>query len=215
MDLPESLFEKFVIQPRGRRIVLSVSLVLITAPFVAAYLEDRPSLSFRQGIWRGFLLPPIVMLYILIVAPIRARIGTSVVESFRSLTLIDNDGFNSVVRESSYIKPSRELVAFTAGALLGLASVIANSDQSISWLIVILGFSTCLIDGLLAWTIYVSIANTRLNTALLRLPIHVDPFDITPFEPIGRQSLLLALVFSVLIPVGATLARLALEVLFK
>ena len=49
--------------------------------------------------------------------------------------------------------------------------------------------------GLLAWTIYATLASTRLTNALLSQPLQIDPFDLSPFEPIGRQSLLNALVF--------------------
>ena len=49
--------------------------------------------------------------------------------------------------------------------------------------------------GLLGWLGFTSIANTRLVNHLLRLPLRVDPLDITPFEAIGRQSLVLALAF--------------------
>jgi hypothetical protein len=49
--------------------------------------------------------------------------------------------------------------------------------------------------GLLGWTIYVLMASTRLTAALHRPPLCIDIFDTSPFEPIGRQSLLSALVF--------------------
>jgi hypothetical protein len=49
--------------------------------------------------------------------------------------------------------------------------------------------------GLLAWTIYASISSTRLNRVLHSQPLHFDILDPTTFEAVGRQSLLLALVF--------------------
>ena len=49
--------------------------------------------------------------------------------------------------------------------------------------------------GLLAWTVYVALASSRVTGALLRQPLLIDPLDISPFEAVGRQSLLLALVF--------------------
>jgi hypothetical protein len=49
--------------------------------------------------------------------------------------------------------------------------------------------------GLLAWVIYGYFAETRFLNVLLRQPLRVDPLDTTPFEPIGRRSLLLALAF--------------------
>ena len=49
--------------------------------------------------------------------------------------------------------------------------------------------------ALLAWVIMGAIVGTRLLSALHRQPLHFDLFDIEPFEPIGRQSLTLAMVF--------------------
>jgi hypothetical protein len=49
--------------------------------------------------------------------------------------------------------------------------------------------------GLLAWTIFVSIVSNRLNRVLHSQPLHFDILDPTTFEAVGRQSLLLALVF--------------------
>jgi hypothetical protein len=49
--------------------------------------------------------------------------------------------------------------------------------------------------GLLAWVIYITVARTQVTAALLRQPLAVDPNDITAFMAIGRQALLVALVF--------------------
>ncbi len=48
--------------------------------------------------------------------------------------------------------------------------------------------------GTLGVVIYASLAGTRVTSAPLRLPLRIDPLDVTPLEAIGRQSLLLALV---------------------
>ena len=49
--------------------------------------------------------------------------------------------------------------------------------------------------GLLGWLGFTTIANTRVISHLLRLPLRVDPLDIKPFEAIGRQSLVIAFAF--------------------
>ncbi|NIV35963.1 MAG: hypothetical protein GWN58_42885, partial [Anaerolineae bacterium] len=40
-----------------------------------------------------------------------------------------------------------------------------------------------------------ALVGTRLNAALHRQPLRVDIFDTKPFWPVGRQSLIIALVF--------------------
>jgi hypothetical protein len=47
--------------------------------------------------------------------------------------------------------------------------------------------------GMIVWTLYVQFAMTRLANLLPRQPLTVNILDIHPFEPIGRQSLWLAL----------------------
>jgi hypothetical protein len=49
--------------------------------------------------------------------------------------------------------------------------------------------------GVIIWAIYVSFTVTRLTNTLLRQPIRVEIFDLGPFQPIGRQSLWLSLMF--------------------
>lgn len=68
-------------------------------------------------------------------------------------------------------------------------------DQSVSWLSIYWFLSTIIMYGLLAWVSLGAIVSTRLNNAFHRQPLRVDILDLTPFEAIGRQSLLLALVF--------------------
>jgi hypothetical protein len=47
--------------------------------------------------------------------------------------------------------------------------------------------------GVIGWSVYAAVVIARLTNMLLRQPIQVDIFDVTPFEPIGTQSLYLSL----------------------
>jgi len=49
--------------------------------------------------------------------------------------------------------------------------------------------------GVVIWAIYVAFTVTRLTNTLLRQPLRVVIFDLRPFQPIGRQSLWLSLMF--------------------
>jgi hypothetical protein len=172
----------------------AIGLFLIVAPPAAAYLDGFRGEYFSQGYWRLGFLPGAVIIYILVVAPILARAEDRVVEAFRSL--VDDDSFNRLVREASTYSTLGEVAASAVGAIFGLAvgqSWLSSPDTLP--LRLYLTIAGGLMFGLLGWVIYVSVAGTRLTSGLHRQPLRVDIFNIKPFEPIGRQSLVIAMVF--------------------
>lgn len=191
-----SLFERLVGGQRRPWVLVGASLFLILAPIGAAYLDGVLGQLFSGDSWRTALLPSAVIIYILAVAPILDRMGVRAVEAFRPLVLIDDDDFDRLVDQASRLNPVGELVAFGVGAAFGLwVGFIGLSDEGLFWLGPCLMLTGSLMFGLLAWTIYSAVAGTRLTAELHRQPLRVDILDPTPFEPIGRQSLSIALVF--------------------
>lgn len=195
MEAPTSVFDRFMAQPRRPWITLGIIVLLFAAPFIAAHADHDLSKMIREGWWRGVLVPPTVISYILVIAPRLAGVETAVLRSLRRVVLVDDERFSRVVGEATRSGPRQEALVFAAGALLGLATASYGSSFSLSWLGVEALLSIALMYGLLAWAVYGSVLSTRLSAALLRQPLRIDPFDTRPFEPMGRQSLLLALVF--------------------
>jgi hypothetical protein len=184
----------------GRRrpiwITLIIGLLLTLAPLVAAHLDGLLDDLFSQGHWRLMLGPGMVIAYILVVAPFVEQAEAAVIDAFRPLVLIDDEAFDQLVVEASRTNPIGEGVAFGLGAVLGVwigQSWVLDSDAF--WLKLVLIPSIGLMFGLLLWTIFVALVGTRLNAALHRQPLRVDIFDTKPFWPVGRQSLIIALVF--------------------
>jgi hypothetical protein len=175
---------------------LVVSLLLLILPFTAAYLDGVLEEFLRLGQWRFFLLAPVIIIYIWLVSPAMSRSEVEVVRSIRPLVPLDDENFNRLVNRESRLNPRHEWLAFGAGAILGLISAQASGiDQGTSWLLIYWFLAMAIMYGLLAWVILAAIASTRFNTKLHRQPLRVDILDSRPFEAIGRQSLLLALVF--------------------
>jgi hypothetical protein len=88
------------------------------------------------------------------------------------------------------------LLAFTVGLIMGMASVLGTGlDQGVTWLTIYWLLSTSLMYGILAWTIFIANSSTRINAVLHRQPLQIDILNPEPFEAVGRQSLLLTLVF--------------------
>jgi hypothetical protein len=193
---PTSLFAKVISRPRRHWITAGLGLFLVLAPIGAAYLDGLLPVFFSQGYWRISLLPPAVIVYILAVAPIVERQEARVIEAFRPLVRTDDASFNRLVNEASRLNPALELLAFSLGGAFGLwIGYRWLSGGEAFWLRPYLSLSAGLMFGLLGWTIYGALGATRLTSELHRQPLRTDIFDTKPFEPIGRQSLVIALVF--------------------
>ena len=64
---------------------------------MATYLDGMWSAFLSGGAWRPLLLPPVVIIYILVVAPIMARSDAEAIRAFRPLVLIDDVVFHKVM----------------------------------------------------------------------------------------------------------------------
>ncbi len=195
MEQSTSLFGKVISRPLHPRLTVGVAVLLLLAPLAAAWLDGSLAELLATGRWRPLIAPAAVILYIVIVAPRMDGMDTQVLHTLRSVTLVDDRTFAAIVAESSSLRPRNELLAMVVGAGLGLALVLAQPDGVFSWAMASWGGATILMYGLLGWTIYASVASTRLTSAILRQPLRINPLDTSPFEVIGRQSLLLALIF--------------------
>jgi hypothetical protein len=191
-----SLFERFFSRTRPFWVTIPVSLILLLLPFAATYLDGNLDRFLDQGEWRVFLLAPTIIIYIWLVSPLMARTGESVIAALRPLVDLDDGEFDQMVKDASRIKPNQELIAFTIGLILGIASELATGfDQRVTCLTVYWLVSTSLMYGILAWTIFIAVSSTRIIAILHRQPLQIDILNPEPFEAIGRQSLLLAMVF--------------------
>ena len=196
MDQPTSLFDRYFSRPRPLWITITFSLILLLLPFAAAYLDGNLDRFLNQSEWRVFFLAPTIIIYIWLVSPLMARTGGNVTEALRPLVDLDDGEFDQMVYDASRIKPGQELIAFAIGLLLGMISVLATgSDQGATWETLYWLLSTSLMYGILAWTIFIAVSSTRINAALHRQPLQIDILNPAPFVAVGRQSLLLALVF--------------------
>jgi hypothetical protein len=196
MDLAPSLFDRFLSRPRPVWVVLFVSLIILALPFVAALLDRKLSEFLISGLWRAYLMAPAIMLYIWLISPAMSRVGNEVVNSIRPLVQLDDESFAEIVEQASRVNPRHEVIAFGIGAVFGVVTTLTSGfTENVFWLGGYALIANALMYGLLTWVIYASVANTRLNAALHHQAITINILDPTPFESVGRQSLLLALVF--------------------
>lgn len=145
---------------------------------------------------------PTVIVYLLLIAPIIARMPPEALRSLRPVILVDDQELARAIRRASWITPLREVAAIAAGFLFAavlLGGIPEGVDTWPEYVIVATAYVTL---GLVGWLVFTAIAGARIVSQVLRLPLHVDPLDITPFEIIGRQSLIIALSFVGAITIG-------------
>lgn len=208
-----TLFERLISNPRRPWITIGAILVLSVIPFVGAFLGGFLDELLASGAWRGAVAAPAVILYIVAIAPSLERMGSRVLDALRPLLLVDDSAFEQLVIDATAVSLRNETLAIGVGLSLGIVEGIRSYTSGISWFSLYVFTTSCLMYGLLAWTIYMAIRSSRLTGVLLRQPMRFDPFDLTPFEAVGRQSLLLALVFVGGIMLSLLLSSLTPEVL--
>ena len=156
-----------------------------------------PGVFSSKTYWRPLLVPSVVIVYILVAGQVMARSESQALTAFRPVVLVSDEEFDRIVREASRTSCLGEIIAFGTGALFGfwLGSYWLEAANTL-WLKLYGPLSQSLMMGLLGWTIYDAISSTRVVAELHHQPLRIDLFDIRSFEPMGRQSLVVALVFA-------------------
>lgn len=190
-----SLFDRLISKPRSYWSLLGIALLLLISLVISIILDGATKDFTKSFSWRGLLIPSTVIIYILAVAPGMTRIERRVLQSFQDIVLLDEAEFEETLHQKAYIKPQYELAAIGIGFIFGAIAAIGSMGDVLSWVTVYWFITSVAMYTLLVWTIYISIASTRVTSALLSQPLKVDSFNTTPFEPIGKQSLMIALVF--------------------
>ncbi len=193
--LPLSLFDRVIGRPREPWVTLAIAVLLYAAALTVSYAEVGLEALFAEGYWRTRLVPPTIITYILLVSPALGRMSNEVLDAFRSLLAIDDDEFDRLIHQTAAIPRRSEWIAIAIGITIGVAPPLAAMDATPVWLTVYQALSGGATNALLAWVAYVSVADTRWITTLLRQPLHFHPLDPSPFQAVGRQSLALALAF--------------------
>ena len=205
---PTTLVEELVERTRLSWLQVAgvVGLTLVLFLIVVAYLAGFLDAPFDAGFWRGGLLFPAIIVYILLTLPILQRLRNRAIVSFRPLALMDNDDFEQLLAQAPIFTRRLELLAMGGGIVGGLLlwrpweydglsriwpSLGTNPDWLVLYMLVVGG----LWGGLQGWIVYSSLSGMRLFTGLQHHPLDINVFDLRPLEPIGRWSLGLAVIF--------------------
>jgi hypothetical protein len=191
------LFSRVYAMPVWLRI--AAALLLLGIPFLLAFAFGDLAIFLQGNAWRVTLVEPVVIIYIFLIAPVFRVNELRLVRELRPVVQVEDARYAEIVTRSTHGDDRIEFGALLVGIGFGyLVDGPQNWGPELPWpLGVYLLITAMAMYGLLAWVIVASISSSRLVTNLLREPLAVDIFDIRPFEPIGRQSLMLSLSFIV------------------
>lgn len=200
----DSVINQTLSRRRPLWVTLVICLGILLAPVLAAVLDGKFLEAFQQGYWRMLLLPAVIIVYVIVMGPIVSRNDEAVIQAFRPIINLDDTQYHNLIAQAGRINPVSEVIAVVLGALFGLwQSIYWIFNVPYFWLRLYQPVFLMVMYALLFWVVYGSFATTRLTAALHRQPLNINIFDIRPFEPIGRQSLALALVFVGGVTIGA------------
>ena len=196
MNNTSSLFDRVNSRPRPWWVNLLVCVVLLGLPFAAAALDGELATFISSGKFRLCVIFPTITLYIWLISPPMARVGEEMLRSLRPLIELDGATFEQMRRQAEQVKPAYEVLVILIGAAMGYwATTGGQGIRQPSWLGIEMVLSGMLMYAMLFWVVFASIHSTRINAFLHRQTMRIDIFNPTPFQAVGRQSLLLALVF--------------------
>lgn len=190
-----SFFDRTVAYRRPAWATTLLVLIVYLPALVAAAGDAGPAGLLTNPRLRAILTAPTVIAYVLIIAPLLATLQPVVIRSLRPVMQVDDRELERILQRAASVPPRHEAAAIVGGLLFGFFIIQGNPGPGARWPFYVEVATDYVMFGLLGWLGLMSLTNTRFINALLRLPLRVDPLDITPFEAIGRQSLALALAF--------------------
>ena len=183
--------------PLPRPWVLAIIwLVLLALPVVAIMADNALPALLHDRRLHYLFFAPFMVVYILAAPPPLERSRRQVAQALRPLVQLDDEVFDAVVAHACRRRPRVEAL----GALAGIAFVLLISgwpalDLQYPVTTAYVYAANIVMFAAIGWIAAVIFEITRLTDDLLRQPIRVNILDVSPFEAVGRQSLLLALVF--------------------
>ncbi|MCC6169430.1 MAG: hypothetical protein IT329_19570 [Caldilineaceae bacterium] len=171
-------------------------LGLLGLPVALAMFEGVATDPINWATWRTALFPTVALIYIVAVAPWIWRAEKEVAEGLRPLLNEGRNTYAVLVHQTWWHSSRGDWGAFGVGFLGAILLLVSSPPPETRYWAVRYWIVTVLVMyGALAWLIYAAMGSARLTALLHRYVLHQDPFDLTPFEPVGRQGLILALIF--------------------
>jgi hypothetical protein len=190
---PASVWDRVMSPPRPLWVRLAIVLAAYLPSLAAARALGQTDLLMPGT--RALLAAPTVIAYIFLLGPAMAPIQDAVFQALRPLVPAEAADLDARLLRARTVSPWQEFAAVACGFAFGVVLIGFPSAADRSWPTIVVAATGYVMLGLLGWTAFISITETRVLNSMLQLPLRVDPLDLKPFEPIGRWSMAIALAF--------------------
>jgi hypothetical protein len=177
-------------------LVIFIGLLLLIIPIVVVLLEGIWQEFIYEGAWQNLMMAPLIVFYIIALIRPMNRSLEQALQALEDVIQVEKDEFYRIVNRASQVDNRLELAAFVFGSAIGLlAASYWTIEEQYALLRIYLPIANAVMFGSISWIAISSLASTRLQTEVHKLPMEIDLFNLKPFEPIGRHSLFIALAF--------------------
>ncbi len=177
--------------------VILSGVLLFMVPILVVLLEGIWQAFIYEGAWRTLVLAPAIVFYIIaLIRPMNLSLERAL-RALMEVIQVEENEFIRIVKRASEVDNRLEFVAFAFGAAFGL--LVATNwtiEEQYTLLRIYLPIANAVMFGSISWIAVSSLASTRLQTEVHKLPMEIDLFNLKPFEPIGRHGLFTALAFT-------------------
>lgn len=172
-------------------LLAGLALAFTGMPFAIAAAEGLSLIPATMWDWRNAVFPVVGMAYVIAVTPAMWRAEQAVAEGLKPLV----ESWPPAAGGAKWRSSQGDWAAFGAGVLGSLLLAASNRPEKLYLVDYYVVLTYSVMYGTLAWLIYAALRSVGLTALLQRTLRPHNPFDLTPFEPVGRQGLVLALVF--------------------
>lgn len=173
-----------------RWLIVALVAGLLMLPFAFAYLGRLPLFALTNWNWRGAIFPIVGTVYVVAVTPAIWRAEEAVIAGLRPLAQGPPPAAGVWWRSTG-----GDWAVFGLGALFGLLLAVSDMPAQLYLVDYYIVLTSNIMYGAVAWLIYTALGSTHMTALLHRNLRTHNPFDLSPFEPVGRQALVLAMIF--------------------
>ena len=179
-------------------VVIIVTVVMCLLLVLARYLDNNFADLSTWGFWQNHLTVLMLLAYMISVQFFIWRLRNQAIQALKSLLVLDESEAERLTTEAAKSNRRRELISILIG--IGLTVVLGQPwnlewGPSELWLSVYQVIANVLMNGMLFWLIYDTLASVIRIARLSGNELNLDIFETELLTPIAKWSLSISLAF--------------------